>query len=525
MKTLRQSYALTAAGINACCEELRRFAKECGLPQSDLTRLVLGTEEALLRYQSRFPDERELTLDVSLRFGRLRMNLLVPGEAYNVIDTDDEPDEFALAMSDMFNRLVLSLSHSYRNGVNCISCEKPVSTDMSFLLQLAIAIAAGVGVGFLCRLLPAAVVEPLDALLTLINNTLMGLIKMAALPVIFLYTMKGIADCGGISAFGKIAKKTLGSLFGSLLLILFATLGMSLLLLPFSYQSTADGMERLSATFSILFSVFPDNIVAPFSNGDNIKVLFISVLVGCALLTLGKRGESISRALGTLCDVSSKVMEWMCKPIPLLIGIMIFQNVRDPSMLHSVAGAWQPCVVMFAVYIGTIVLDAVIVARKKKMRLSAVLSGLAQPVLKGFTTGSSILTYPDVEQTLKKNYKTEPRFCRFSLPLAMTFYQPVILLGCVSLYFAYLSGVVVTPAWLLSFLLLGYIAAVAIPPVTGGVVAMLAFMFTSLGVDSSYLALGTSILMLLDYPNTGGRVAMIILEIARISESKTVKEK
>lgn len=83
---------------------------------------------------------------------------------------------------------------------------------------------------------------------------------------------------------------------------------------------------------------------------------------------------------------------------------------------------------------------------------------------------------------------------------------------------------VITPAWLLSFLLLGYIAAIAIPPVTGGVVAMLAFMFTSLGVDSGYLALGTSILMLLDYPNTGGRVALIILEIARISESKTVKE-
>ena len=520
MSQLQKSYPLSAAGINDCCEDIRTFTTECKMQRSDVLKLVLSVEELLLRYQSRYPDEREIRLDLSLRFSRVRMSVRIPGEAYNVIETRDDGEDGLAAFDRIMDGLVVSLTHSYKNGVNVISAEKTVESDNRFFVQLFIAIIAGLSIGLLSRYLPADYGKAFDDLLVLVNDTIMGLIKMAALPVIFLCSICGIANCGGITAFGNVAKKTLFGYFRTMFFLLLLTLVSSLCLMSFRFTLTESAAGSVSSTLSVLFTIFPDNVIAPFNNGDNIKVLFIAVMVGCALLVLGEKGDSIAKAIGDLSSVSTTIMGWVCKPIPVTIGILVIQKVRDPSSLRETLSAWQPIVVVLFVLGAAIIVDAALAARKTGIPFGTVLKHVAAPAMKGLTTGSTVTTYPDLEYTLTKNFRVDEKAVDFALPLGITFFQPtLVLLAGVTLYFAHLSGIQITPSWLLSFLLIGFFSGIAIPPVTGGVVAMLSLMFTTLGIDAGYLAFGSSLLMLIDYPNTGGRVALLALEIVRLCDS------
>ena len=521
MKELREEYQLTAVGINDCCETIRQFASAQKLTRADIAKMTLATEEALLAYQERFGEDTPCRLALAKRMGKVRMKIDVSGEAFDPVTQRLPFDSEYPEVSELMRGFVLTLDHTYKNGVNHITCAKEISRPNRFLLHILIAILAGFAFGFLSRLFPSDFGEVTDQLLALVGDTLMGLIKMAALPVIFLCTIKGITGCGGLVAFGKVARKTILAFFFTMFLLLIGTTALCFLSFPMNFALGSEIGSSFAKSLSIIFTIFPDNVISPFNNGDNIKVLFISVLVGCAILTLGKQSEGLTRGINTICDISTTIMMWVCKPMPVILFILIVQNIRDPHMLQDVAGAWFPFVLVCVVFLAGIALDAAVVAKKKGIRYGAVLKFIAPAFIKGFATASSIMTYPDMEEALTKKLKVEPTYVNFALPLGCTFFQPsVILLSCVTLYFTSVSGLTIDPAWVISFLLFTFLSSIAVPPVTAGVVAMITLMFSSLGVSNIYLALASSLLMLMDFPNTAGKIAFVMLEIARVSDKK-----
>ena len=518
VKTFKKEYPLSRDGINDCCGIIRSFSEENKMQSNDTVKITLGIEEALLRYLDRFGDKnKRFKLAISRAFGRIQIYIYIDGEAFNVLSKENRlPDDYP-EINSIMDRFILSLSHTYSNGVNCISCEQKVYRSKSFSVWLLIAVVAGLLIGFLSLLIPASITNPFDKLLVLINDTLIGLIKMSALPVIFLCTICGICNSGGIAAFSKTAKKTVAGFFKAIFLLLIASFLIGIAVFGFKFALSPGDSHSLSTTFSLLFSVFPDNIISPFNNGDNIKVLFIAVLIGCALLTLGKRANALTRQLNLLTDISTTVMDWMCKPIPVIIGILIIQNIRDTSVFMDSIGVWQLIVIMVLIYFAAILIDCAIVSKKKELDFKYILKCIIPLFVKGTVTGSSISTYPDIEQTLTEKFKVKKDFVNFSLPLSFSFLQPgIVQLSCISLYFASLSGIALSPSWVISFLLVCFISAMAIPPVPEGIVAMLTLVFSSLSIDNSYLALATSILILTDYPSTGSRSALTALEIARL---------
>ena len=521
MKSVRNEFSLTAAGINGCCNSITSFAAAQNMPHTDIAKIALASEEALLAYRDRFGEETQCKLLLEKRMGKLHMSIDIKADAFNPVTEYIPFDSDYPEISGLMENFVLTLNHSYKNGVNRISCTKAVVRSNSFLVQILIALIAGFAFGFLSRLLPAGIGSAADQLLVLVCDTLMGLIKMAALPVIFLCTIKGITSCGGLASFGKVAGKTISAFFFTMFLLLLGTAALCFICFPLNFSMVSETGSSIGDSLSIIFTIFPDNIISPFNNGDNIKVLFIAILIGCAILALGEKSGGTILVISRLCDIATTVMEWVCKPMPVILFVLIVQNIRNPQMLNDAAGAWLPFLLVCAVFVIGIGLDAAIVAKKKGIPFGSVIRYIGPAFIKGFATTSSIMAYPDMEYALTKEFKTDSDYVDFALPLGCTFFQPsVILLSCVTLYFTSVSGLAIDPAWIISFLLFSFLSSIAVPPVTAGVVAMVTLMFSSLGVSSIYLALASSLLMLMDFPNTAGKIAFVMLEIARISDNE-----
>ena len=525
MKNSKFSFTLTAGGINDCCEAIRAYALDAKLSKAETVKLVLPTEEALLAYQSRFGEDTRAILELSARFGKLRMCVSVDGEAYDPLSDLHPFDADYPSVSGLMGSFLTSLKHSYADHVNRISCVRTLERMGGGAKLIVGSVILGFAVGFLSKLLPASFGENLDLFVSLLSDTVMGLIKMAALPVIFLSTIKGIIGSGELATFGRVAKKTISSYVIAMLLLLASVVVMSFLFLPFSYGQATGSSHLFSDVVGVIFSVFPNNIISPFFNSDNVKVLFIAVIIGCAILA-NKSGvtDSLMGSMTTVCDIASTAMGWLAKPLPLMLFIVIVQNIRDPEMLRDAKKALLLVLIAAAAYLLGVLIDAIIVAKKRSIPYFTLLRAILPPTVKGAVTGSSMMTYPDIEDTLKETLGIDPQFVDFSLPLGLTFFQTsIILFSSIPLYFASVSGVSIDLSWILSLLLLSFLSSFATPPVAGAFLAMLPLIFSSLGVSSAYLPLATSLMMLFDYPTTGLRIAMLILEIARISKNMEKK--
>ena len=522
MKNKKTEGFLTSNEIDRMSNEISDFCRDIEMNRKEIIRLQLSIEEVMLRWQKAFGTEKVVQLLIQTSLGKLHLSLSLSGDAYNPLDTNLENED--AMVRHLMDNLTLSLRYNYQNGTNKITCDRQIKADNSFFIGLVIAIVAGIVCGFAGRIIPPGAAASVMEFLNPISEGIMGLIKMTTIPVIFLCTIRGIISTGGLATFGSLGKRTIRGYLLTMLCILVFSIFVSMIFFIGSEAGTVVGNGSKTDIFGIFFSIFPDNIVTPFLNGDNIKILFLAVLSGCALLFIGPRADRINDAIKVLADVSTTIMRWICKLMPVMVFIFIVRNIWDAETIKECATLWKLVLIIFVIYVVVILVELEIAAKKKGMRAGTVFKYMLPAVLKGTTACSSILCYTDMESILTEKLKTKEDFVNFSLPLGLAFFQVnMILLSSITMYFASISGQPLTLVWLLTLLLLCYISSIAAPPVSGGLVALIAMIFTAIGINDIYLGIASSLIMLLDYPNTGVRVTLIMLEIMRLSPEAEFK--
>ncbi|MDQ4420946.1 dicarboxylate/amino acid:cation symporter [Sphingobium sp. DEHP117] len=172
-------------------------------------------------------------------------------------------------------------------------------------VQVLLAILGGVALG---HFFPATgeALKPL-------GDAFIKLVKMVIAPVIFLTIVTGIAGLRDLSSVGRIAAKTFAYfLFFSTLALIVGLLvantvrpGDGLNIDPASLDASkvtdfADKAHETTIT-GFLTAIIPETFLSSLSGGNILQVLFVSILFGIALATVGERG---ARVLGLFEEVS-----------------------------------------------------------------------------------------------------------------------------------------------------------------------------------------------------------------------------
>jgi aerobic C4-dicarboxylate transport protein len=165
------------------------------------------------------------------------------------------------------------------------------------------------------------------------------LIRMIVAPVIFCTVVAGIAGMGEMKELGRIGVKTLlyFEVITTPLALVFpliivnvlqpgaginadpATLDMQAVS---AYASQAQAAP--SATQFVL-NIIPNTFIDAFARGDILQVLFVSVLVGLAVLTLGEKGQAFVKLLEGFADVLFGVVGLVMRVAPVgAFGAMAF---------------------------------------------------------------------------------------------------------------------------------------------------------------------------------------------------------
>lgn len=509
MKIIR--FTLTNGNINKYVTLIRQKGIDSKADNTMLVKTCLALEEVLLNYQSQFGSEHEIGLKYKTRFNSLIISLELPGAKTNPIDNDEQD-----ANNVIWNSLNLSPRYSYVLGINRIVFSVEINNGKKDLYVIIAAVIIGILVGCIGSFMPDDVMQPGIMVVQGISGAILGLMQMAALPVIFLCIVSGILGSGTISSFKENGRSLLGKMLLSSLLMLLLTTVVSMLCFGVGFTATDMDSGSLKELLDTVFSIVPDNFIAPFVNGENIKVIIIGLLFGIALLTLGDRVESISRGVFQLKDACSLVMTWIGKLIPLLVAVVLVENIWNGSMGPELLSFWKLVVVYVAICFAVMLYYMLRISRKCHIPLKKVAKAVAAPGMKGFISSSSMFCLVDMTNGLQKDLGISESKVNIGIPLSFAFFQPIVVLyGVFILFFVGLSGTPVNAAWLVSFLLTCFVTSIAAPPVSGGTVTLLAILFSTLGVTGSAIAMAYPLFMLMSYLNAAFRVMTMMLEVAK----------
>ncbi len=191
----------------------------------------------------------------------------------------------------------------------------------SLYFQIICAVVLGVLVGHFWGQ-QAVALKPL-------GDAFIKLIKMMIAPVVFCTIVTGIAGMSDKRSLGRLMSKTMLLFLGLTVVSLFIGLvavyvfkpGVGMNIDP-SKLSTAglsqytDSAAKLGVV-DFFMHIIPDTFVGAFNKGEVLPVLFIAVLSGFALSSLGERGKPVLNVLESASHMVFKIFSYLMRFAPI----------------------------------------------------------------------------------------------------------------------------------------------------------------------------------------------------------------
>ena len=238
-----------------------------------------------------------------------------------------------------------------------------VRRDRTHWLYLAViaAVGAGIAVGLLA---PDAGVS-----LKPLGTGFVALIKMLISPVIFCTIVLGIGSVRQAAKVGKIGGLALGYF------LVMSTVALAIGLVVGNLLHPGQGLEltkevrdagaaavgeEASGTVDFLLGVIPLTLVSAFTEGSVLQTLFVALLVGFAVQSLGSRGAPVLVVVGHLQRLVFKVLAmimWLA-PVGAFGAIAAVVGSAGVDALKSLAvimlGFYATCFLFVFVALGTL---------------------------------------------------------------------------------------------------------------------------------------------------------------------------
>ena len=397
-----------------------------------------------------------------------------------------------------------------------------------FATAIVTSLVLGGLLGWLANLTSAGwLVTTLDT----IGSTFADLLTFTVLPLIFTAIVVGINSLraiGGGRAAARLTGKT--ALWFALTSLIAVVIGLALgkLLQPGNGLDIEPDQQRVQEVndmasgswLDMITGMVPQHLVAAFSEGETLQVVFVSLLVGAASYSLGDKAQPFVDFTRSVFEIIQRVLSWIILLAPLgtlgLIGnaVATYGNRFFVPLFTLTAATYVGCaVVLFVVY--PVLLRAV-----AKVGAGRFFGKSWTALQFAFASGASGATLPLTRQSAV-NLGVPPSYANFAVPLGSTTKMD----GCASIYpavaaifIANLFGIELGVAQYLTIVAVAVFGAVATAGVTGWF-TMLTLTVGALGFPPSVIATGIAIAYAIDpilnmmrtMTNVGGQIAVPVI--------------
>lgn len=379
-------------------------------------------------------------------------------------------------------------------------------------LKILAGMLAGILIGFTGYL--AGFASFLTNWVTPWGTIFLRLLKMVAIPLVFFSLIHGITGLQDIRRLSKMGLKTLGIYVGTTVAAIAIGLLLVSLIAPgnvFPREKAEDYRAKYETTvmergqdveavkevgpLQFLVDVVPENMIS--SAGDNSKMLqiiFMAILVGVAIVALGKeKTGGVTGLITGLNAIVLKIIDYIMAFAPwgvlaLMTGLVVdFSGDVD---VFAALGAYA-LTLFAALAIITFLFYPLLLRLFTSVKYRKFLKAASPVQLLAFSTSSSAATLPVTMEQTQKELGVSEEVASFVLPVGVTInmdgtscYQAVA-----TVFIAQVMGIELSIAQLLTIVLVATISSIGTPGIPGGSIVMLMMVLGSVGIPVEGLAL------------------------------------
>ena len=340
------------------------------------------------------------------------------------------------------------------------------------------------------------------------------LLKLIAIPLIFVSLVKGISSLTDITKLSRIGYKTI--VIYILTTVFATTVGLVLvnILKPGDvfpeekqeeYRQKFGGQIELTqesageigeqSPLHFFVEMVPDNIfLAAGNNSKMLQIIFFAILFSIALVLVpGRKTQVVKDFFDGLNDVILKIVDMIMRFAPIGVMALMASLVVDYSgdaAIFTALGMY-----MITVTLGLLLLIVGVYPLLMQvfagMDIATFLKGILPAQLVAFTTSSSAATLPVTLKQVTGELKVPKTIANFVLPVGVTInmdgtscYQAIA-----AVFIAQVFGIDLTIIQQLTIVLTATLASIGSPGIPSGSIVMLIIVLNSVGLPVEGLAL------------------------------------
>ena len=343
----------------------------------------------------------------------------------------------------------------------------------------------------------------------------LNLLKLIAVPLIFVSLVKGISGLSNISRLSTMGLKTLGLYIASTLFAI--TIGLLLVnsigpgnTFPeekkleyqekfgtgvLDQQTAADQIKEESPLFFIVDMV-PDNIVKAMSdNSKMLQIILFAILFAVAMILLPKKNvKPVRKFISSLNDIILKLIDLIMATAPVGVFALLAALIVDFSgdvELFKALGLYFITVVIGLLFIIIVFYPLFLKIFLRKAKFRKFFKALMPIQAVAFSTSSSAATLPVTMKQVTNEMGVSKEVANFVLPVGVTInmdgtscYQAIA-----AVFIAQVFGIDLSFGQQMTIVLTALMASIGSPGIPGGSIVMLIIVLSSVGIPVEGLAL------------------------------------
>ena len=143
---------------------------------------------------------------------------------------------------------------------------------------------------------------------------------------------------GNMETLGKIGSKTIK------VILLYMTVSSVLITafgsLFYPVELGGGGESNFSQVLDLIYGIIPSNLFEPFLTGNALQLIFISVMVGLAMLVLSSRVGGVFQLVEQFRSIVQTMMSGLSSMLPVLIFVL-FTGMISSGDLGAILNSWK----------------------------------------------------------------------------------------------------------------------------------------------------------------------------------------
>jgi len=340
------------------------------------------------------------------------------------------------------------------------------------------------------------------------------LLKLIAVPLIFVSLVKGISSLTDMTKLSRIGIKTVAYYMASTLIA--TTFGLFLVntVKPgdtFPEEKRAEFMEKWQGTIDesqllaessdhsplrFIVDIVPDNIISAMGdNSQMLQIIFFAILFAVAMILLKEsQVRTVKYIFDGLNDIIIKIIELIMLFAPygvfaLLAGVVV--DFAGDTDIFIALGKYFVTVLFGLLLLIIVLYPTYLKIFTRKIPVTKFLKAVLPAQMVAFSTSSSAAALPVNMRQNTEELGVSEEVANFVLPVGVTinmdataFYQSVA-----AVFIAQVYGIDLTIAQQVTIVLMATMSSIGSPGVPGGSIVLVIMVLTSVGLPVEGLAL------------------------------------